>query len=354
LEKEFEKTPDQGLSHDGLESGRLRPDAGRADAERKQNEAERQEKRERRKPGVSRVCLLRRPPGISDSWECSTTVREKYTGGYSEPVSETLLIRNCGGQILNWEIVENSNWLKATPQEGASTGEVDEVTLTADSSFLLPGHYCCILKVVDSNATNNPVEVPVKLRIGGLLCVPQQFPTVQGAVETANDYDLVLVADGIYAGDGNRDIDFSGKAITVRSESGPENCIIDCNATEDEHHRGFRFTNGESRVTVLDGFTIINGCTPMGGGIFCYASSPTITNCIIRCSAMHSGGGIYCSESGTTITNCTVTAGSAEFGGGIFCGGSGRPIGFDRRTGYTISSSTISGNFAEKANKNGS
>ena len=46
-------------------------------------------------------------------------------------------------------------------------------------------------------------------------------------------------------GEGNRGIDFSGKAITVRSENGPENCIIDCNGTEEELHRGFFFQSGE-------------------------------------------------------------------------------------------------------------
>ncbi len=48
----------------------------------------------------------------------------------------------------------------------------------------------------------------------------------------------MLVADGIYTGEGNRDIDFLGKAITVRSENGPESCIIDCQGSEADPHRG--------------------------------------------------------------------------------------------------------------------
>jgi hypothetical protein len=27
---------------------------------------------------------------------------------------------------------------------------------------------------------------------------------------------------------GNKDLDFKGKAITVKSDNGPENCVIDC------------------------------------------------------------------------------------------------------------------------------
>ena len=64
----------------------------------------------------------------------------------------------------------------------------------------------------------------------------------------------VIVADGVYTGTGNRDIDFLGKAITVRSENGPNNCVIDCNG----EGRGFEFRSGEDANSVLAGFTITN------------------------------------------------------------------------------------------------
>ena len=65
-----------------------------------------------------------------------------------------------------------------------------------------------------------------------ILNVPSEYTTIQDAIDTAVDGDEVIVADGIYKGDGNRDIDFLCKAITVRSENGPNNCVIDCNGTE--------------------------------------------------------------------------------------------------------------------------
>jgi hypothetical protein len=58
--------------------------------------------------------------------------------------------------------------------------------------------------------------------------VPADQPTIQAGIDAAVNGDTVLVADGTYTGVGNRDIDFKGKAITVKSENGPENCIIDC------------------------------------------------------------------------------------------------------------------------------
>ncbi len=143
------------------------------------------------------------------------------------------------------------------------------------------------------------------------------FATIQKAIDSAFDGDTVLVADGNYTGPGNRDIDFLGKPITVRSESGPENCIVDCNGSEAEPHRGFHFISGEDANSVLDGLTVTNGCAYGGGGIFCKFSDPIIANCMINGNAAKYGGGICCWwDSSPTITNCTITRNSVERGGG--------------------------------------
>jgi len=163
---------------------------------------------------------------------------------------------------------------------------------------------------------------------------PADFHTIQAAVDDANDGDTVLLAPGIYTGDGNRDIDFRGKAITVRSEAGPESCIIDCNGTSEDQHRGFLFRSGETADSVLQGLRIRNGYSDKGGAVFCEASSPTILNCTITHCTVYGdrsgwGAGIYCYESHALIRECTFSENIAEtanylapvtgLGGGIYC-----------------------------------
>jgi hypothetical protein len=162
------------------------------------------------------------------------------------------------------------------------------------------------------------------------------FPTIQAAIDGAGDGDVIELTDGTFTRDGNRDIDYMGKAITVRSQSGnPEACLIDCGGADDELHRGFNFSSGENADSVLDGVTVMNGYAAMGGGILCTnSSSPTIEDCVVlnnRCDAFGaSGGGVHCENSSPLIRRCriveNVTEGRAAVGGGVSIGFDCSPV----------------------------
>ncbi len=151
--------------------------------------------------------------------------------------------------------------------------------------------------------------------------VPSEYPTIQAGINVALEGDTVLVADGSYTGDGNRDIDFKGKEITVMSENGALNCVINCEGTEENNHRGFYFHTSEGAKSIIEGFTIENGFDYFGGGITCTSSSPTVTNCnFLRNTALNHGGAIHCiSSASPSFLNCLFSNNSAEYGGGVFC-----------------------------------
>jgi hypothetical protein len=148
---------------------------------------------------------------------------------------------------------------------------------------------------------------------------PADFNTIQAAIDDANDGDTVLVGPGTYTGDGNRDIDFRGKAITVKGEQGAETTIIDCEGSADKPHRGFYVHSAEDANSILCGFTIRNGYTlEYGGAIFCWMVSPHIMSCVFTgCTAVRGGGGIATIYSGAVVDDCIVIANQGGPGGGI-------------------------------------
>lgn len=165
--------------------------------------------------------------------------------------------------------------------------------------------------------------------------VPKDYPTIQKGIDAASNGDTVLVSDGVYKGESNINLDFKGKAITLKSENGPVNCIIDCENVDNT--RGIYFHNKEALSSVVDGFTIRNATI---SGIFCQESSPTIIgNIIINNSTNGTGGGInVLFNSSPKISGNKIADNSANStGGGINCWQYSHPI---------ITNNTITGNLS--------
>ena len=152
--------------------------------------------------------------------------------------------------------------------------------------------------------------------------VPKDYPTIQAGIDAASKGDTVLVAPGTYV----ENINFNGKAITVESEKGVSVTTIDGN----QNGSVVTFANGESSSTILRGFTISKGtgtynCSSnsfSGGGIYCFLSSPYITdNTICRNYATYGGGiaidGTIHGDCSPQIINNSIVNNSASWAGGI-------------------------------------
>lgn len=87
------------------------------------------------------------------------------------------------------------------------------------------------------------------------------YPTIQEAVVAAQAAgDTIILANGTFEGPGNRDIDFQGKDLTLRSATGnPDLSIINCEGSQSEPHIGLHIHLGET--VVVEGITIRNAHT---------------------------------------------------------------------------------------------
>ena len=184
--------------------------------------------------------------------------------------------------------------------------------------------------------------------LAATILVPGDYTTIQAAVDAAVDGDVVMIADGVYTGIGNRNIDFGGKKITVRSASGmPERCIINC----ERQGRGFYFHSGETADAIVEGLSIRNGWAgpgalgdTHGGGIFSDDCTPVIRNCVIaHCAAAVRGGGLYVSGRGPEVSYCRILNNRTYvYGGGIYA-----VNGNDPNDAWRISNCIIAGNYCD-------
>jgi hypothetical protein len=149
------------------------------------------------------------------------------------------------------------------------------------------------------------------------------FPTIQAAIDACSPGDGIELADGTFTGSGNRDLDYVGKALTIRSQSGNASaCVIDCQGSSGEPHRGAYFHSGENASSVLAEVTITGGYAGapdnVGGGVLCWSNSaPRLTGCVISGNEAVSGGGLESYDSAPTLDECVFSDNRATIGGGM-------------------------------------
>lgn len=181
------------------------------------------------------------------------------------------------------------------------------------------------------------------------IVVPDDYATIQEAINASVNGDVILVKPGEYVGT----LNFSGKDIIVRSDKDalvgtedidPDNTIINGNQVMS----AVLFTNGETSAAVLKGFTIRNGIginngtDRLGGGVFCLNASPTISNNIIRNNTASFGAGLCAQDASANplvTENTFVLNNASKTGGAIQCNSSSP----------TISHNTIQLNIAGNA-----
>jgi predicted outer membrane repeat protein len=148
--------------------------------------------------------------------------------------------------------------------------------------------------------------------------VPADQPTIQAAIDVANGGDEIHIAAGTYTGEGNKNLDPNGKALTIVGVAGSTQTFLDCQGSG----RAFDLTDPNSAVLTIEGLTIFQanpgGGYPEGNGgaIRCDNVLLHLRDCIFQNNvAGYHGGAIWADNaSQLTIENCSFIDNSAPSG----------------------------------------
>jgi len=146
------------------------------------------------------------------------------------------------------------------------------------------------------------------------LIVPDQFPTIQSAIEASVNGDVVIVQPGTYA----EQINTLGKAITVRSTDPSDPGIVAQTVIDGSGGRAISIFTGESVNTVVEGFTVTGGQSDKGGGLAIFGSDPTIRDMVFTGNQAAQGGAVYITVSSSLLERCRFEGNSADRGGAVY------------------------------------
>lgn len=212
---------------------------------------------------------------------------------------------------------------------------------------------------------NRTIRAVFESVVPRLLKVPTDYGTIQEAIDAATYGDLIKLDFGTFRGDGNRDLDFQGKHLTISGQSAATT-IVDLEGSETDPHRFAELCDIEGQVNLSD-LTIRNGyageadlcntpnytggairvmgstslevalCAfenchaPGNGGAIWFDSplsgfSPELhvwSSTFSNCSSGDGGGAIHARntasyiDSTVTIEDCTFTGNTGKYGGAI-------------------------------------
>ncbi|MFG0284026.1 MAG: right-handed parallel beta-helix repeat-containing protein [Phycisphaerales bacterium JB039] len=151
------------------------------------------------------------------------------------------------------------------------------------------------------------------------LHVPSQYPTIEAAIAASRAGDEIVLADGVFTGAGNDDIQMPAHAITLHSASGdPALCVMDPRYD----HRAMLFYPGASSDIVIRGIGVHNagGYVGYGGAAMIIGASPTFQQCVfdhnealdLVCQGGEGwGGAIYMADSSARFEECVFSNNTA-------------------------------------------
>lgn len=253
--------------------------------------------------------------------------------GGGNPPSKPFTLTARFYESITWAAEENAHWLSLSPSTDTNTGEEDVVSVSVNKAELDLGTYECEIVVRDVRRPTCTASVRVILRVEPIR-VPEDYATIQEAIDDAGVRDIILVAEGAYPEK------IRMKPYIEVFGQGAETTVIDCEG------KGTPVAFEGVDWARLEGFTITGGTgerfgrsAAVGGGVYILRSSPSISRCrVVNNSAVWGGGICIDADSAPVLDDCEICGNSAVGGGGLF---------FYEESSATIRTTKISGNSAE-------
>ena len=234
--------------------------------------------------------------------------------GGPNPPEQELQLRVTGGSEVAWEAHHDATWLSLSPSSGTNSGEETVVSVVVEKAGLYIGTY---ETEVTFTAVGPPLPsqtVKVTLNVVPIV-VPDDFATIQEAINSAEPLDVVSVKPGVYPENvvmenGVEVIGYGAEETTIRGSD--EGSVVVFRNVESSRLEGFTITGGSGDLLGRE--------SRVGGGIYCVNSTATVSGCNISDNSATWGGGI-CVDRGSTLTleDCTISQNTAASGAGIFC-----------------------------------
>jgi parallel beta-helix repeat protein len=152
-------------------------------------------------------------------------------------------------------------------------------------------------------------------------------PTIQQAIDDANDGDTIVVTSGRYY----ETITFGPRNLVLRSVD-PNDWNVAAKTVIDANQTGTAvvITNSQDANTLFTGFTVTGGNATHGhgGGIYCYGAPRIQRNVITENYSYYKGGGIYLwgSDAKATLSENIITYNLAEYGAAVMADADSQPI----------------------------
>ena len=218
------------------------------------------------------------------------------------------------GDGSSWENATSKlRWAVYKYHSGSHSIWVKEGTyygnLTDSHAFVLQGN----CKLYGGFKGDEPFDYDLSLRDFSAHPSILDGSNSQGVIHTAPTIDTEsILIDGFTIQNGNSSV---GGGIFLQGNTRVINCKICFNharlyggglATESSNAKQCRFIN----------CTIDNNSAPKGGGIYCNDASPVFWSCLINNNTAHIGGGCYLMDE-TKLYNCTIVKneGTEAYGG---------------------------------------